>query len=69
MYADNLILMSISVSDMQYLIDLCVSEFHDIGLEINITKSACLRVGLRHLVPVRSISINNQTLKWVNEIN
>jgi len=69
MYADDLIVISISVCDMQYLVDLCVSEFNNIGLEINISKSACLRVGLRHSAPVGSIKINNYPLNWVKGIN
>ena len=49
MYAGDLILLSISVCDMQRLVNLCVSEFDKIGLKINVKKSACMRVGLRHL--------------------
>ena len=46
MYSDDLVLLSISVNDLKLLIDICVKEFNDIGMEINIKKSGCLRVGV-----------------------
>jgi len=69
MYADDLILISISICDMQSLVKLCVEEFNNIGLDINISKSARLRIGIRHAAPVSSITVNNHILKCVNEIN
>jgi len=47
MYADDLILLSISISDLQKMLDICNKGFHDLDLPINIKKSCCLRVGPR----------------------
>ena len=46
-----------------------MNEFTKIGLEINVKKSACLRVGLRHRAYVEPISLNNRPVKWESEIS
>jgi len=38
MYADDLMLIDISIRDLQLLVDICVKEFKLIGLEINLKK-------------------------------
>ena len=69
MYADDLILAAITVNDIQYLVDLCVEQFGLIGLEINIKKSASMRIGRRHGVAVSDLSgAGNLWIKWVQEI-
>ena len=57
MYADDLILLSISIHDMQAMVDICEIEFKNILMSINSKKSACLRIGDRHNVPSKSITI------------
>ena len=68
MYADDLILISISLKHMQSMVDLCFSEFEFIGMNINVKKSGCLRIGPRHRNEVSSICINTQPLKWLREL-
>ena len=68
MYADDLILLSISLSDLQYLVNICVTEFRKIGMHINTTKSACIRVGLLHNIDVHPILIDSDPLSWKQEI-
>src|SRR5271155_5892240 len=68
MYADDLILISISLKYMQSIVDLCSSEFEYIGMNINIKKSGCIRIGSRHNKEVSNFCINNQPLKWLQEI-
>ena len=62
MYADDLILLSASVSDLQNLVDLCVIEFDQIGLEINVGKSSRVRIGQRHVAVVSPITICDKSL-------
>ena len=52
MYADDLILLSISLTEMQRLIDICVADCKVIGMEINSRKSACMRIGSRRDIRV-----------------
>ena len=68
MYADDLIIMSISVSDMQKLLDICATECKFVGMEINSKKSACMRVGCRHNVNVCLLKICGESLTWKQEI-
>lgn len=68
MYADDLVLLSISLRDMQAMVDMCLYEFNAIGMAINAKKSACLRIGNRHQIDVCPIVINCQPLLWKQEI-
>lgn len=71
MYADDLLLLSISVTDLQAMVKLCASEFNEIGLSLNMSKSVCMRIGSRfNLVkhPVSNISVGVEQLKWKAEI-
>ena len=67
-YADDLMRLVISVSELQYLVDICVSEFRAIGMQINISKSACIRIRDRHNVDAHSIVIDGHPLLWKRDI-
>jgi len=56
-YADDLLLLAISLRDLQLMIDLCVEEFNCLDLQINIKKSECLRIGRYHDEKIASIVI------------
>ena len=45
MYADDLILLSLSVTELQHMVDLCVCELNDVHLSVNPKKFYCLRIG------------------------
>ena len=68
MYADDLMLLSVSVSHLLKLIKFCVHEFNLIGLDINLNKSGCMRIGDRHQVKLNSLHIDDRTLHWKSEI-
>jgi hypothetical protein len=68
MYADDLILLSISLHDLQCLINICLKEFQSIGMEININKSACMRIGNRHNVFAPPLTVNKLQLQWKKDI-
>jgi hypothetical protein len=68
MYADDLLLLAISVSVLQKLVNICIIEFNNLDLQINCKKTCCLRVGKRHNIEVASIVINNQCLSWKQEL-
>ena len=44
MYADDLILISICLMHLQLLVDICKQEFDKIDMQINGSKSGCLRI-------------------------
>ena len=59
MYADDLVLLSISIKDVQMMIDLCELEFKALGMAINVQKTACLRIGKRHTAVVNEILVHD----------
>jgi Reverse transcriptase (RNA-dependent DNA polymerase) len=68
MYADDILLLSLTLRDLQKMVDLCVREFEAIGLSINISKSACIRIGPKHNLTVASISVNGTNIEWKSEL-
>ena len=67
MYADDIILMSISVYELQCMLNICSTLFEELDLPINIAKSHCLRVGCRYNIPCHQLSLNGITIEWVQE--
>ena len=67
LYADDLLLVSSSVTDLQILFNKCFLIFQDLDLQINFNKSNCLRIGNRCHSVCKQISANDQLLDWVNE--
>jgi hypothetical protein len=68
MYADDLILIAITVQDLQSLVNISAGDISDIGLSVNCNKTFCIRIGPRHAVKPISILINSKNIEWVNEI-
>jgi len=68
MYADDLILLSITVQDLQTLVNVSAGEISNIGLNVNCNKTFCIRIGPRHAVKPTSILINSKQIDWVDEI-
>ena len=69
MYADDLIILAISLSDLEYLLNLCVGVFKTLGMEINTKKTSCIRIGPRHNVSISNVFLNGQILLWNQELN
>ena len=65
MYANDLILLSLSVTDLQNLVNLCVTEFAQLDLPINEAKCHCICIGPRFKAVCRDISINDTSIKWI----
>ena len=68
MHADDLLLLSISITHLQSLINICCSELLDCGLAINCNKTACIRLGPRHNITQCDIEINNAKITWKNKM-
>jgi len=58
MYADDLLLLSISLTDMQEMITLCTTELLACDISVNVNKSVCLQFGLRHEIFSCILSLN-----------
>ena len=68
MYADDLMLMASSLTDLQSMVNLCVNEFRSLGLSINIKKSHCIFIGPKYGQDISSITIDDQEIQWKNEL-
>jgi hypothetical protein len=68
MYADDLLLLALSLKDLQSMVDICCNEFDALDLKINFKKSICIRIGKRHNEKVAPLIINNQALVWKQEL-
>lgn len=68
MYADDLILLSASVTELQKMIALCNDALDSIDMIINTNKTMCLRIGNRFNASCVNVVISQRPLKWVSVI-
>ena len=68
MYADDIILLSISVTDLQLMSNLCFDVLNDLNLSINVSKCSCLRVGPRCNMICKALTIHGIIVQWVEKI-
>jgi len=68
MNVNDLILLSISISQLQKLVNLCNTELDHCNLTINSFKSACMPIGPRFKSLSSNIHMNGVKLSWKNEI-
>ena len=62
MYADDLILLAISLEDLQEMINVCSEEFIKLDMKPNAKKSCCMRVGKRFNSKVNDILIDQAAI-------
>lgn len=68
MYADDLLLLSVSVCELQNMINICKSELDWLDMSLNIKKCSCIRVGKRFNVLPKNLTIDGNCIKWSNEV-
>src|SRR5271165_3878920 len=68
MFADDLLLMAISVCDLQCMVNLCLDDFENMDMKINVNKSVCIRIGVRHKAEVANFVIQTQAMEWKCEL-
>ena len=66
MFADDLILLSISVRDLQLMVNMICEELIDLDMTINIVKSCSVKIGQNYEVNPKEILIdtNYNVLQW-----
>jgi hypothetical protein len=67
-YADDLLLISNTVSDMQCLLDICTSQAVFLNLKFNVDKSMAMRVGTRFKIKCVVLLLCGKSLNYVSEI-
>ena len=69
MYADDLMLISGSLSQLQAMINICTAELESLDLTVNVRKSICMRIGESYnFNPSRLMSINNCNIEWSDNL-
>jgi len=68
LYADDIILMSASVSDLQRMINVSVLELGNLDLIINSAKSKCIRIGPRCKYRDSCVVVKELKVEWSNKL-
>jgi len=68
MYADDLMLLSASVSGLQQLLDVCAHNAKDFCLQFNDKKSHCIVVGPKHKCKLPTLSLSGKPLQWFESV-
>lgn len=66
MYADDILLLSPSITGLQHLIRICEHELNVLELSLNASKTVCIRIGPRYSTPcARLVTNDGHELSWV----
>jgi len=68
LYADDILLLSQSVSCMQHMLDICSNIAKVLDLKFNVKKSAVLRIGKRFNVRCSVLLLDGQVIPYVEEV-
>lgn len=66
MYADDLLLLSASVSGLQYMLDICYKFGVENDIIFNQKKSVCIRIGPHWNKPISPMVLGNMSLDWAS---
>jgi len=64
MYADDFIVLALTLYDLRHLLKLCSEFFASLDMPLNISKSKCSRFGMRYKNEIPDIFLELGTLKW-----
>lgn len=67
LYADDILLLSQSVTSMQKMIDICCEVLKHLDLKFNVRKSCAIRIGPRCNHFCAALTVDNNALEYVNE--
>lgn len=66
LYADDILLLSPSVTGLQVLVRMCELELNKLEMSLNVNKTVCLRIGARFKSRCAQLeTINGDKLNWV----
>jgi hypothetical protein len=68
MYADDLLLLALSLRDLQLMVNACSEELVKIDMKPNAKKAACLRIGDRVNVKLTDVLIDQLPIPWSQEL-
>ena len=66
LYANDILMISPSVSELQNIVSICERELNFFDMQINVRKSCCMRIGQRYNVKCADILSGDGTpIMWV----
>ena len=68
MYADDLILLSPSICELQNMLNVCSSELVLLDLQVNVKKCCAIRIGNRYKNKCSDLFINDNKINWTAEV-
>ena len=68
MYADDLLLISASLVDLQCMIDNCCTVGAQLGIQFNYSKCKCMIIGPNTPQSIADLKINGKSLMWESQI-
>ena len=68
LYADDLLLLSASVLDLQKMLDVCSDVGSSLSIIFNAKKSMCIKIGPNRSTDIEPMFVNNCSIQWVNSI-
>src|SRR6218665_827307 len=68
MYADDLILISASLCDLQSMISICTEELESLDMTLNVKKSQVMRIGPSFCTGCKRISVNNVLINYIDKL-
>ena len=68
MYADDLLLLSASLCDLQSTINICCEELDKLDMTVNVKKSQLMRIGRLHNKAVHGVVLNGELIECVDEL-
>ena len=66
--ADDIILIRLSLSGLQQMLDTCCDVVSSISLSVNINKSHCIIIGKFHNCAIASMTLCGNYVDWCNSI-
>jgi hypothetical protein len=64
LYADDLLLLALTVSDLQAMINICKVELDWLDMTFNAKKSGCIRIGPHFNRSVSKVCIDSESIEW-----
>ena len=68
MYADDLLLMSASVIELQHMLNVCANTAGELDIKFNATKSVCIMIGPWKCAPPEPMWIDDGCIQWVERV-
>ena len=68
LYADDIVLLSRSVSGLQSMLANCDKTAHDLSLQFNIHKSHCMVIGKAAIPDIGQMKLGGQDIQWCQSV-